>query len=107
MNWINTKDKLPPKGKWVLVIESGEMMCDFHDGTDWDYHKNLNVTHWMNLPKPPKEGSFDDNGVLPSIISESEANGVCPICDNKGYFKDNQSIDKYINCNCTIEADER
>lgn len=48
MEWISVKDRLPGRGKNVLIYgnclwktERGMLMSE--------------ITHWMPLPKPPKE----------------------------------------------------
>lgn len=65
MEWISVKDKLPESGKRYLVqiIEPyfGTKMIDIlrYDSSDWVYDGMpvlANVTHWMPLPEPPKEG---------------------------------------------------
>jgi len=64
MKWISVKDKLPDVDIYVLGynISWGEtqVVCRkshslqgycFLDSDDY----NVNITHWMPLPKPPKE----------------------------------------------------
>lgn len=84
--WISVKDRLPEKGAKLLLyvpktekgrqsgIFTGELKevkanngsGNFWDmptpGSDWtlwgwSYFEKPNVTHWMPLPEPPKEGS--------------------------------------------------
>lgn len=60
MQWISVKNDIPfepiliTNGKWVKYIEehgwNGEKYY-FHDGTG----QLKNVTHFMLIPKPPKE----------------------------------------------------
>ena len=57
--WISVKDRLPEAAGWYLVFYNGsQMQVAFFKGKKWPfdnhYHK---VTHWMPLPKPPKEGT--------------------------------------------------
>ena len=76
-NWISVKDRLPPYGERVLVVNEaykaewgyiryncGVTARDPHlDFTFWG-HK---VTHWQPLPEPPKEeaeGWVDDDSLL-------------------------------------------
>lgn len=72
--WVSVKDRLPQKGEngFPMVIvhtKAGEVavgFLDYHDyhGDKWcvlhDYTDGVefsdNVTHWMPLPEPPKEG---------------------------------------------------
>ena len=82
MEWISVKDRLPEPEVDVLLISHGwgdvimyigrlsPMPSD--DGTGnfwgikidasewrirgWSYFRKPHVTHWMPLPKPPKEG---------------------------------------------------
>lgn len=66
LNWINVKVKLPEHTQVVLVVnEQGEMAvceCKIYED-NWQYifmllHTSLQitkVTHWMDLPSPPKE----------------------------------------------------
>ena len=68
--WISVKDRLPKKHEWVLVhIESNFDTKKFHVGYlmtknfmigarpgDCDGEQETSeVTHWMPLPKPPKD----------------------------------------------------
>ena len=73
MNWINFKDKMPPKKlKEVLVFEIMEHMkthkkiphisidcvADIYlhdDGLIYSHSGGQNLTHWMHLPAPPKD----------------------------------------------------
>lgn len=84
--WISVKDRLPEHGRYLVYCESfiiqgeGYLMIasyfcdemktppqeclaedraagwwDWADEWGW-YYKLANVTHWMPLPEPPKEG---------------------------------------------------
>lgn len=67
--WISVKDKLPPVDEKVLVIWSGqvEMAILESEQNNWQEYPNgdfqchednqsgYEVTHWMELPEPPKE----------------------------------------------------
>lgn len=58
--WIPVRSQLPERMKDVLVIRAhGEPDIEFlfHDGT-WvgDTEGKQDVTHWIPLPEPPKEG---------------------------------------------------
>ena len=58
--WIIVEDELPDAGYWylcwsrnqaeILFLDTAEPIMWLQDG---DYLEN--VTHWMPLPKPPKE----------------------------------------------------
>ena len=70
--WINAKDRLPATDDAVLAITSGKPMTNItidgayvlasyfsEDGWIIDEYPEweaVNVTHWMPLPDPPKEG---------------------------------------------------
>jgi len=69
--WISVEDRLPPIDTEVLVFSHGNMnvcslirpdeeMADVvweDDYGYWDDDEGVAaVTHWMPLPKPPKEG---------------------------------------------------
>lgn len=63
MNWISVKDRLPKGYRDVLVRyknASGYRIditfyCDKSEyGSGW--YLPANITHWMPLPEPPKEG---------------------------------------------------
>lgn len=66
--WISVKDRLPPYiGKKILVVNGHgniQMLAFWKKvGNNWTWldcdghfnHTN-DITHWMQLPKPPKEG---------------------------------------------------
>ena len=56
MEWISTKDKLPEGYTECLCYESGNQWTCIYDGKEWVQPKEDNLpTHWMELPKPPKE----------------------------------------------------
>lgn len=81
--WINTNDRLPSKGQWVLVATEDyqkpiEIMCyqgvrigEKHDGDGWkkyEYpswtsgHGDIRSNHptaWMPLPEPYEEGESE------------------------------------------------
>lgn len=78
--WISVKDRLPELKKEVMVYAVGKIegftgrhayaLCDRfvqhvfpsspgHErwSTPWEYfHTDYEITHWMPLPEPPKEG---------------------------------------------------
>jgi hypothetical protein len=59
--WISVKDRLPPDRERVLVYTIDGRMFDacfsagiwyeINNGWELDFHS---MTHWMNLPEPPK-----------------------------------------------------
>lgn len=65
--WISVKDRLPPdKGKSILVVDGHghvRILAFWNkDDAEWKWldqnghFKHFNdVTHWMQLPEPPKE----------------------------------------------------
>lgn len=63
MNWISVKDDLPPYGQPVIVCRPYSKDClkveqGYRDLGDWWWVYGTltkRVTHWMPLPKPPKE----------------------------------------------------
>lgn len=74
MNWISVKDRLPQMSQDKLVKGYKQIQvlayCDkgmvcawfqidtekFYDVSGWLGTEIYNVTHWMPLPEPPKEG---------------------------------------------------
>lgn len=64
--WIPVTERLPKQGKRYLVVrydyvtETPFVDILWHDAHDlwWNrlYKGQYNVTHWMPLPEPPKEG---------------------------------------------------
>ena len=65
--WININDKLPEKGRYVLVYDccTGVQCGTNYGGDIWDFGYGLsrNVTHWKPLPEPPKRS--DDHAKQP------------------------------------------
>lgn len=60
--WISVKDRLPEENVVVLIcVDNGrckEVKVSGLTGFGWmlfDKNKNKEVTHWMPMPKPPKE----------------------------------------------------
>lgn len=57
--WIPVSERLPEKNTAVIVAtdRGDSFQCLYaYDGWDlWEGHI-INITHWMPLPKPPKEG---------------------------------------------------
>lgn len=67
LEWINAKDRLPEIDKYVLLYDhklglvyegkllSHSFYCSGRYGYSKDLGEKCNITHWMPLPKPPKE----------------------------------------------------
>ena len=63
MEWINIDEKLPENGLRVLCYNDYIHLKDYDSGFhDGEFHWTSNrigqiegVTHWMPLPKPPKD----------------------------------------------------
>lgn len=62
--WISVKDRLPIRGDRVLVTNGG-FVCEAYLSAADNWIRGgvlllfMTPTHWMELPKPPKE---DENG---------------------------------------------
>ena len=68
--WIRVEDSLPELNGWYLCYLSASSISGkdvwktqtlYWEDREWLYHPNSfkmawNVTHWMPLPDPPKEG---------------------------------------------------
>ena len=53
--WISVEERLPAETYQVLAVDDeGWVEIDALGSEDWFSRRN--VTHWMPLPKPPKEG---------------------------------------------------
>lgn len=55
-NWISVDDRLPDPFESVLVLRDGKISIDYNEGNGWfayDFN-GKRVTHWMQLPDPPK-----------------------------------------------------
>jgi hypothetical protein len=61
--WISVKDSLPKEDEYVIAYDGQEVekafimrydnnnpIWTYYDWMEWDH-----VTHWMPLPKPPKD----------------------------------------------------
>ena len=61
--WISVKDKLPELFNPVMIWDSLEtVVIGYLSDASWyaycvDDDPLLEVTHWMPLPEPPKEGA--------------------------------------------------
>jgi len=64
MEWISVDDKTPPLHTRVLALVNGRVETAFYDlgvnDVEFFYDKPENsmyhyVSHWMPLPKPPKQ----------------------------------------------------
>lgn len=71
--WISVKERLPKRPEYyphceirecyfLVALESGAVMSKFYDfdKNRWETPTYSPVTHWMPLPKPPKEGGGED-----------------------------------------------
>lgn len=56
-NWIPVAERLPEENTPVLTFRANGMEIEFQWNGKWDYDEitPFHVTHWMPLPKPPKE----------------------------------------------------
>ena len=62
--WVSVKDRLPEE-KVDCIVHYKHAYCDnddywaigmcFYDGEKFQFDPAYKVTHWMPLPKPPKE----------------------------------------------------
>jgi|688.fasta_scaffold1266571_1 hypothetical protein len=59
LQWISVSDRLPENDREVLVVLNGESYKDvhvsWHDGEEFGWATTGYVSHWMELPAPPKE----------------------------------------------------
>lgn len=65
MNWISVNKKLPVICHTIMFTDGKEVFCGwletYLDNEDQLYYDSVgrgwpeNVTHWMNLPKPPEK----------------------------------------------------
>lgn len=59
MEWISVKDRLPEVNELVIGYDgySVQPVIKCRKKSEWDYVNSgsqVNVTHWMPLPSPPK-----------------------------------------------------
>lgn len=70
--WVSVKDRLPEESGWVMVCNKGYgYVSVVHYSSKWCEFNNFDcllpqseerrakwsdITHWMPLPEPPKEG---------------------------------------------------
>lgn len=69
--WISVEERLPEERQKVMVcgLRNGMQVGAFRGlsrsgrNRKWWWKKDtiLEVTHWMPLPEPPKEGRYEDN----------------------------------------------
>lgn len=56
--WISVKDRLPPENITVLAAyDNGKVDRDFMADKRWVFTCHGTVTHWMPIPKHPKEAT--------------------------------------------------
>lgn len=64
MEWIKVEDRLPVNNERVLICKSGIVDSAYYDGYRWKWDMSHHVpdaediTHWMELPKPPDSKSY-------------------------------------------------
>lgn len=63
--WISVKKRLPENGQKVIaafrndggwIVDQARYSNGEFDFASWAYVWDDNITHWMPLPEPPKEG---------------------------------------------------
>ena len=60
--WISVEKELPPRFKLDPNVSVNVLTYGFHTMVNWyDYERgewaiDREITHWMPLPQPPKEG---------------------------------------------------
>lgn len=59
-HWISVDDELPRDGEYVLICNKrGLMTTSLYENEEWvisETYLAVEVSHWMPLPQPPKEG---------------------------------------------------
>lgn len=113
--WISVEDRLPKEKDMVLAfaMDKDHRFAFLSDDENW-YNSNgfleLNITHWMPLPEPPKpkEPTFKDvflkafpkaqkydegtpiacaEDVFPQVKRHDHCDGRCDKCWNLPYFE--------------------
>lgn len=63
MEWISVKERLPKPNERVLAYRPNMTGADIGPvSVQWGWtckRKRSDISHWMNLPKPPKESPND------------------------------------------------
>jgi len=58
--WISVEDRLPEDDIAILVVDDGRVIAGRFECEQWflvgTYINLHDVTHWMPMPEPPKEG---------------------------------------------------
>lgn len=64
--WISVKEQLPKDGQKVIasfrneggvIVDQARHSNGEFDFANWAYVWHENITHWMYMPEPPKEGN--------------------------------------------------
>lgn len=58
MNWIDINKLTPEFDQLVLVASDDDVFCAYWrhaENFGGYFESNLNISHWMPLPEPPKE----------------------------------------------------
>lgn len=56
MEWVSVEDQEPPSGQYVLTYDKeGYFQVAVYMEPEKCWYDAIGVTHWMELPSPPKE----------------------------------------------------
>jgi len=55
MHWIRIDEKKPEAGQEIIVYKRFDEIMSFYAVVRYEGKLNQNLSHWMPLPKPPKE----------------------------------------------------
>jgi hypothetical protein len=56
MNWISVKDRLPEDEREVIIaLANGAVTTSYYEPGDFGWAHAGDITHWQELPEPPKE----------------------------------------------------
>ena len=58
--WISVEDRVPEENQGIVIVYDGAVWYGYYGNltkkwSDDNFSSDMNVTHWMPFPDPPKD----------------------------------------------------